>query len=1125
MSLDARSVPVLDLSVLLGERVTGPPYIQCLSHTLNHNYVQLDPKGEVLGSQRQGETTLLLPSQEVSPEHTAIRPHLMSGNYQIIDLGSKKGTWVHLRQERPLSLPAFPWPEGGLILAVNSVFFRLKSGRQMSETEALTEFLRYHELLSFQNEILNALPDYKRLEDFSNIKPILHGHSPSSLESQSGGRIPVTVYSTRTYYLLLSALANLTDFIPVKIKGRILDLYGPDNKKLQSITWSGCHAMSARRVAPAEAPNLNLSESMTTCSFSALPRSQTVHLMSELENLENPFNIPTNNFLNCIDNNVDPDPPPLLLSASTTQNSKSEKSEKPETPEKDAPKIVRIDFEKLSSYGQTEHNHNLVPVMQPAGDDMDILLSDESDNSEDDYDTERSGMKYSLLETLPSFSNKSTVIPEPMLPTPRESPTPSPRDADDTNDDESDRGSEVSVSSASFSNSSTSSSSSFELEDKSSEASSVTSSEDSPKLSPASVSIKSTDDITKLELDLQPLISDTTPQRHHSISTSVASVAPENDLCSLAQNMPATFYSSFAPSFRNGISARFVDKDPDGDAEEIFRSKSYEEEKYFGLPPDDATSENGEDIPTVPSEFNNLDEWDILDRVKNDLDEKVNKDRRLGKDFWKHVREFDGEEQRPPITRDALDSLFCQTVIKFMKTPGNQIPFPNITKSNPLASVIPLTFLKFPLGNCHHSFGAYRELCPYSPFKFEEPKTTEGIVRTSRRFLCRPKLVVKTKRTVSGDKNRKERPFFRFNREVVRDLHFMIDFFDGRYRVLLLHPDTTDISVEDPPKAVCRYLIPQHEPRELLPGDVFSVGNVVFRCMRKMFGTSECKGHRKVMEDKICVVTDMVLASDMSISAEYFGLFDGHGGVNCSLFCQEELHRAFQQSIFCRTNGGLDVAIAENSSSENLGSQKRHFDFSALISDCMKQAFVLTDLAFLRNRINANEAISPGAAAVCLVMIGGYLWCAACGDSRAVLCRDKKALALTDDHRPDRDDENKRILGAGGYVKGRRVLGRLAVSRSFGDMEYKNIGTKKSPYVCVDPSIVMERIQQKDEFVVLACDGLYDFCTNQEVVDFVRLNLQTCDVHTTAQHLVRYAIDTKKSRDNVSVIIVLLNQK
>eukprot|EP00917_Polyrhabdina_sp_WS-2016_P006202 GHVP01013724.1.p1 GENE.GHVP01013724.1~~GHVP01013724.1.p1 ORF type:complete len:626 (+),score=97.46 GHVP01013724.1:1555-3432(+) len=606
----------------------------------------------------------------------------------------------------------------------------------MSETEALTEFLRYHELLSFQNEILNALPDYKRLEDFSNIKPILHGHSPSSLESQSGGRIPVTVYSTRTYYLLLSALANLTDFIPVKIKGRILDLYGPDNKKLQSITWSGCHAMSARRVAPAEAPNLNLSESMTTCSFSALPRSQTVHLMSELENLENPFNIPTNNFLNCIDNNVDPDPPPLLLSASTTQNSKSEKSEKPETPEKDAPKIVRIDFEKLSSYGQTEHNHNLVPVMQPAGDDMDILLSDESDNSEDDYDT-------------------------------------------------------------------------------------------------------------------------------------------ADDLCSLAQNMPATFYSSFAPSFRNGISARFVDKDPDGDAEEIFRSKSYEEEKYFGLPPDDATSENGEDIPTVPSEFNNLDEWDILDRVKNDLDEKVNKDRRLGKDFWKHVREFDGEEQRPPITRDALDSLFCQTVIKFMKTPGNQIPFPNITKSNPLASVIPLTFLKFPLGNCHHSFGAYRELCPYSPFKFEEPKTTEGIVRTSRRFLCRPKLVVKTKRTVSGDKNRKERPFFRFNREVVRDLHFMIDFFDGRYRVLLLHPDTTDISVEDPPKAVCRYLIPQHEPRELLPGDVFSVGNVVFRCMRKMFGTSECKGHRKVMEDKICVVTDMVLASDMSISAEYFGLFDG----------------------------------------------------------------------------------------------------------------------------------------------------------------------------------------------------------------------------------------------------------
>ncbi len=37
----------------------------------------------------------------------------------------------------------------------------------------------------------------------------------------------------------------------------------------------------------------------------------------------------------------------------------------------------------------------------------------------------------------------------------------------------------------------------------------------------------------------------------------------------------------------------------------------------------------------------------------------------------------------------------------------------------------------------------------------------------------------------------------------------------------------------------------------------------------------------------------------------------------------------------------------------------------------------------------------------------------------------------------DREDEHKRISAAGGFVSYRRVLGRLAVSRAFGDYDYK----------------------------------------------------------------------------------------
>ena len=40
------------------------------------------------------------------------------------------------------------------------------------------------------------------------------------------------------------------------------------------------------------------------------------------------------------------------------------------------------------------------------------------------------------------------------------------------------------------------------------------------------------------------------------------------------------------------------------------------------------------------------------------------------------------------------------------------------------------------------------------------------------------------------------------------------------------------------------------------------------------------------------------------------------------------------------------------------------------------------------------------------------------GDSRAVLCRNGRAVALSDDHKPDRPDETRRVRRAGGHVVG-----------------------------------------------------------------------------------------------------------
>lgn len=90
-----------------------------------------------------------------------------------------------------------------------------------------------------------------------------------------------------------------------------------------------------------------------------------------------------------------------------------------------------------------------------------------------------------------------------------------------------------------------------------------------------------------------------------------------------------------------------------------------------------------------------------------------------------------------------------------------------------------------------------------------------------------------------------------------------------------------------------------------------------------------------------------------------------------------------------------------------------------------------------------------------------------------------------------REDEIRRIEGSGGFIKSRRVLGRLAVSRAFGDIEYKNVGTGKPPLVTADPEIRIEKLTPADEFLLLACDGLFDVFTSQEAVNFVRRRLAT----------------------------------
>mmetsp|Transcript_13550 Transcript_13550/g.23887 ORF Transcript_13550/g.23887 Transcript_13550/m.23887 type:complete len:454 (+) Transcript_13550:117-1478(+) len=160
-----------------------------------------------------------------------------------------------------------------------------------------------------------------------------------------------------------------------------------------------------------------------------------------------------------------------------------------------------------------------------------------------------------------------------------------------------------------------------------------------------------------------------------------------------------------------------------------------------------------------------------------------------------------------------------------------------------------------------------------------------------------------------------------------------------------------------------------------------------------------------------------------------------------------------------------------------------------------------------------------------------------CGDSRAVLCRNGKALELSEDHKPELASEELRIRQAGGCVKMvgpcHRIDGwGLNLSRALGDFHYKarNDLTAEQQKVIAVPEIRSLDLCNDDEFLVLACDGCFELHTSQNVIDIVRTALKSSgmDVKKAAEELVDQSCSPNlmktrgKGGDNCSCIVVLL---
>ena len=137
--------------------------------------------------------------------------------------------------------------------------------------------------------------------------------------------------------------------------------------------------------------------------------------------------------------------------------------------------------------------------------------------------------------------------------------------------------------------------------------------------------------------------------------------------------------------------------------------------------------------------------------------------------------------------------------------------------------------------------------------------------------------------------------------------------------------------------------------------------------------------------------------------------------------------------------------------------------------------------------------MSAGCTACSALITPTTIYVVNAGDSRAVLGMKSSsgkyvALEMSEDHKPDNAGEKARIERAGGFVEDNRVKGVLALSRSIGDLEYKQEKgmSVKEQMITADPEIKEHQIKSGETaFLIVACDGIWDCMTNQESVDFV----------------------------------------
>ena len=317
------------------------------------------------------------------------------------------------------------------------------------------------------------------------------------------------------------------------------------------------------------------------------------------------------------------------------------------------------------------------------------------------------------------------------------------------------------------------------------------------------------------------------------------------------------------------------------------------------------------------------------------------------------------------------------------------------------------------------------------------------------------------------------------------------------------------------------------------------------------YATITSSGKRDYNEDRVSIIYNIPKPPGYSESknnnipwpnCSFFGLYDGHGGSRACDFLRDNLHKYIINDKYFPSNPQKAIA----------------------------NGFIYAEKFFFKNYKGID---SSGSCAIVVLIIDNRCFIANVGDSRAILSakNGSKFYSLSRDHRPGDEKEYKRILEAGGKIykteyeygiqninNNKNILnrnsntndnkininnkrnptvigplrvspGKLSVSRTIGDIEAKDPKFGGNPNVIISiPEIKYFDNTDKNDFILIFCDGIYEKLKNKDIIDCVWKEItkkKFGDIHNMAGYSIERLINkciSLDSTDNLTVIMICL---